>query len=221
MELAIGGAVKYTEYEQNKGVLIMKRVICAVVALVMVLALAACGGGNGPKDTVKTFCEGLKAYDMKKVSACMSGDVKADDMDLSNSGMPESISKMFKEWASKLSYKIGSVREEGGKAYVDVTFSYTDASAVFGAAIKDFFAKAMAAAMSGQMDQEAMSKLLQECLETAAHRDDFRLEDKQYPGRGCDSCHVQYPFEHKEPVRAVGKPFKFQWKQIIRKTEGT
>ena len=167
MELAIGGAVKYTEYEQNKGVLIMKRVICAVVALVMVLALAACGGGNGPKDTVKTFCEGLKAYDMKKVSACMSGDVKADDMDLSNSGMPESISKMFKEWASKLSYKIGSVREEGGKAYVDVTFSYTDASAVFGAAIKDFFAKAMAAAMSGQMDQEAMSKLLQECLETA------------------------------------------------------
>ncbi len=168
MELAIEGAVKYTEYKQNKGVLIMKRVICAVAALVMVLALAACGGGNGPKDTVKAFCEGLKAYDMKKVSACMAGDVKADEMDLSNSGLPESISKQIKQWASKLSYKIGDVREEGGKAYVDVTFSYTDASAVFGAAIKDYFAKAMAAAMSGQMDQEAMSKLFQECLETAA-----------------------------------------------------
>ena len=35
----------------------MKRVICTVVALVMVLALAACGGGNGPDAAVKKFSE--------------------------------------------------------------------------------------------------------------------------------------------------------------------
>ena len=147
----------------------MKRVICTVVALVMVLALAACGGGgNGPDATVKKFSEAMKTFDINKMKECLADASGMDDLDMDLEGSEKALLDLMKEWSSKLKYKIGEVKTDGDKATVKADYTYTDASEVITAAFKEYISKAMAAAFSGQeVTEEAMTKLLFDCIEEA------------------------------------------------------
>ena len=146
----------------------MRRFISIILALALVFALAGCGSsGNGgtPEGTVKTFCEGLKAYDFKKVAGTIKGG-DAGDLD-PGKNMPEAFEKYLKQWAGKLKYKIGEVKADGQNAEVTVTLTYTDASAPMAAAVKATLSEAIKAAMSGDVSQEKMMSIMMECIDKA------------------------------------------------------
>ncbi len=147
----------------------MKKLISIILALALVLALAGCGGGgNGetPEGTVKTFCEGLKAYDFKKVAGTIKGG-DPGDLDDAGANMPEGFMKYLKDWAGKLKYKIGEVKADGNTATVTLTLTYTDASELMAAAVKDTLQEAIKAAMSGDVSQEKMMSIMMECIDKA------------------------------------------------------
>ena len=147
----------------------MRRFISIILALALVLALAGCGSsGNGgsPEGTVKTFCEGLKAYDFKKVASTIKGG-DAGDLDDAGANMPEGFMKYLKDWAGKLKYKIGEVKADGQNAEVTVTLTYTDASELMAAAVKATLQEAIKAAMSGDVSQEKMMSIMMECIDKA------------------------------------------------------
>ncbi len=145
----------------------MKKLLCVVMALAIALTLVGCGGSK-PDATVKTFCDGMKKLDIKKMQSCL---LDADDLDTSDfesEEMPVEFLKYVKEWASKMTYKVKESKVDGDKATVTVDFKYTDASDVMGATMQDYFAKMIAAAFSGkEYSEEEMSKMLITCLEAA------------------------------------------------------
>ena len=147
----------------------MKKSISIILALALVLALAGCGGGGNsetPEGTVKTFCEGLKAYDFKKVAGTIKGG-DPGDLDDAGANMPDGFMKYLKDWAGKLKYKIGEVKADGNTATVTLTLTYTDASELMAAAVKDTLQEAIKAAMSGDVSQEKMMSIMMECIDKA------------------------------------------------------
>ena len=147
----------------------MKKFISIVLALTLVCAFAGCGhsGGNGesPEGTIKTFCEALRDYDLKKVASTIKNG-NAGDLD-PGKNMPEAFAKYLKQWAGKLTYKIDEVSADSENASVTVTMKYTDASAPMAAAVKATLSEAIKAAMSGEVSQEKMMSILMECIEKA------------------------------------------------------
>ena len=147
----------------------MKKILCVILALVLMLSLAACGGPakGSPEAAIATLMEGIKAYDPAKIQSVMKE--KVDESDLSLEGIPESMLKTLKEWSSKLTYKTDKSTQDGNTCTVPVDVTYTDASDIMKTAMADYISKAMAATFSGgEVKEEEMSKLLINCIEEAA-----------------------------------------------------
>ena len=91
----------------------MKKLLCFVLALILSFSFVSCGTSK-PESTVKTFCEGLKSFDSKKASSCMSDDyVSPSGPSLMNPDMDNPVAAYmhshYKKWASEISYKITAV----------------------------------------------------------------------------------------------------------------
>ena len=149
-----------------------------MMALAIALTLVGCSGGAKPEGTVKTFCDGMKTLDIKKLQSCMVSAEELDTSDLQTEDMPDDFLKYMKQWASKMTYKVKDSKVEGDKATVTVDFQYTDASDVVAAMLQDYLAKVIAAAFSGnEYSEEELSKMMVECLETAAKEKDLKQTD--------------------------------------------
>ena len=153
----------------------MKKVLAVVLALVLVLSLGACGKSNGPEGTVEGFCAAMKSFDLNKLAEYTKGGIA--DLDLDMSEIPDAFVSLLKTWAKDLKYKVGKAEVNGNDATVSVDFTYTDAAPIFSAALKDYLTKAISQAISGDMSEEAMTKLFIECIESA--RKSTKAESKQ------------------------------------------
>ena len=155
----------------------MKKIISIVITITMVVMLTACGGTNSPEATVKTFCEGMKKFDSKKISSTVAGSNEDAFAKIDENSTLKSLMKQLKEWASKMKYTIGKAEIDGDTAKVKVDFQYTDASAVMTVAMADYMSKALAMALSGA-SEDSVKTLLVSCLESAAKTTDTSIAEE-------------------------------------------
>ena len=151
----------------------MRKILAVLLAIVLVFSLAACGKGGsnrggkvpGPEDTVSAFCDAVKAFDINAVKSYLKNGSAADDVDLST--MPQEFLDLMKGWAKEIKYKVGAPETGGTDSKVHVDFTYVDASPVLKEAMTSYITKALSMALSGETSEEAMTKLLLQCLKDA------------------------------------------------------
>ena len=145
----------------------MKKKLTVILALVLVLSLAACGGSkNSPEGVVSGFCDSLKTLDAQKMQAYLKD--PAEESELGLDEVPKEFMDILKTWAKDLKYKVGKAETNGDNAKVKVDFTYTDASEIFKTALTNYISKAMAEALSGnEVSEEKMTSLLVDCIKEA------------------------------------------------------
>ena len=143
----------------------MKKVFAVVLALALVFSMCACGKASGPEGTMQGFCDAMKTLDFNKMKDYVVGGLDAEELDMSE--VPDAFMSILKGWAKDLKYKINKAETNGSESKVKVDFTYTDAGPVIKAALGDYITKAIGQAISGNMSEDAMVKLLVECIEAA------------------------------------------------------
>ena len=143
----------------------MKKVLAVVLALALELSMCACGKTNSPEGTVSAFCDAMKSFDFNKLKDYTKGGIANTELDTSD--VPEGLMTILKTWAKDLKYKVGKAEINGNDATVKVDFTYTDAGPILKAALADYLTKAISMALTGDTSEEAMVKLLVECIESA------------------------------------------------------
>lgn len=138
----------------------MKKGISLILALALTLSMIGCGGNKpGPDTAVTGFCDAVKAFDFVTASGYLeeNSDDWQDTYD--NEQLEEefgsaAIVTYLKDCASKMSYEIGEIEENGEEATVPVTFTYVDSDEVIKAVIDEYLVQALALAFSGAEDEE-------------------------------------------------------------------
>lgn len=143
----------------------MKKVFAVVLALALVFSMCACGKSSGPETAVQGFCDAMKSFDFNKMKDYVVGGIDAEELDMS--GVPDGFISILKTWSKDLKYKVNKAETNGNESKVKVDFTYTDCAPVIKAALTDYITKALGMAMSGETSEEAMTKLLVECIEAA------------------------------------------------------
>ena len=151
----------------------MKKILSVFLAALMLLTLCACGTQKAEK-TMRTFCDGMKEYDFEKMQACLipsagSLQAKIGEMEGGEEASALLYAKM-KEWASKMTYEIVSVREEGDHATAEVKYYYVDASPILQGVLGEYLGQAFASAFNGTSEEDlrAMAEqILNDRIETA------------------------------------------------------
>ena len=143
----------------------MKKVLVVVLTLALVFSMSACGKASGPEGTVSGFCDAMKTLDLNKMKSYVKSG--SSDKDLDMSGVPEDLLSIIRTWSKDLKYKVNKAETDGSKSTVKVDFNYTDTSPVIKAAMADYLGKALTQALSGNTSEEALTKLLVECIQAA------------------------------------------------------
>lgn len=143
----------------------MKKFLAVALALMLVFSMCACGKSSGPEAAVQGFCDAMKTMDFNKMKDYVVGGFDAEDMDMSE--VPDGFLSILKTWAKDIKYKVNKTETNGNESKVNVDFTYTDAAPVIKAALADYLSKAIGMAISGETSEEAMTKLLIECIEAA------------------------------------------------------
>lgn len=101
----------------------MKKVLCVLLAVSMILCFTACSSKDTPETVVNTFCESLKTYDYETMATCMENgsDVDNDFFDEDDGEATVLIKNYCIEQAGKLTYTIDSIEKENDTAIVNVT----------------------------------------------------------------------------------------------------
>ena len=145
----------------------MKRFLVVILALALAVGLAGCGGETRPEDTVKAYCEALKASNFDEMGALKEkpvgkedivGDLHAEKMDV--------LYDYFKENAANIVYTIKDVKTEGGASKVTVEFKYVDASNIAQRGMQDFVLKAISMVLTPPTDEE-LQQAMNECFQNA------------------------------------------------------
>ena len=149
----------------------MKKVLSIVLVLVMVFSLAACGGPK-PEDTVKSFCESMKAFDFEGMNAVLADKLSEDEV--INEEIEEELPGLIdymKSCSSLMTYTVGKAGVNGDTAVVPVEFKFRDTTEVVKAAMQKMFTmlfKMMFSGEGSEMTEEEEAKLLSELfMETA------------------------------------------------------
>lgn len=138
----------------------MKKIVCTVLALVLLLSAAACGKKTAsPQEVVGTAMEALKSGDMAAASAQWGGEIG----DIEETA--ESDAELFKMFFQHLKYEILAETETGTSAVVQVAVSNADMAGVMGETIGELMQQALSAALSGQdISEEEAEKMFTDTM---------------------------------------------------------
>ena len=136
----------------------MKKILSILLVLVMVFGLTACGGPK-PEDTVKAFCDSMKAFDFDGMQAHLVNKLDEDQI------IGEEVEEMsgfvdyMKSCASLMTYSVGKASVNGDSATVPVEFKFKDSTDFVKDLMKELFAKLFEIMFSGEdmSDEEAES----------------------------------------------------------------
>ena len=124
----------------------MRKMICAVLALLLVFSLCACGDAKKDEkaeagEVLTKYCEAVKAFDKDSIKAVLAnGDVSRIEQKLSL--LPEEFLETMKAWAGQMSYEIKDISVDDITAKASVIFKYSDAEEVMKIASKMYNEKA-------------------------------------------------------------------------------
>lgn len=159
----------------------MKKLIVAIMTIIMTVGLAACGNPT-PSETVDSFLDGVKNTDADAVKSVYSGKSFNFDKDLSEfGGNDKELAKITKEsLVPKLldfDYEIGEEKIDGDKATVEVTFTTYN----FGDALTSFMTDYIAQGMVMAFDDSSEKKL--EKLAVTLYKKSIKDMKKDYTGK--------------------------------------
>lgn len=138
----------------------MKKIVCTVLALVLLLSAAACGKKTAsPQEVVGTAMEALKSGDMAAAAARWGGEIG----DIEDTA--EDDAELFKMFFQNLKYEILAETDTGTSAVVQVAVSNADMAGVMGETIGELMQKAVSAALSGQeISEEEAEKMFTDTM---------------------------------------------------------
>ena len=131
----------------------MKKLLAAVLTVIMAVSLGACGAKEGPDTAVSNYLNAIKAQDFKTASNYV--DVEYDE--LSGENEDEQSSAMMNSLMESLSYTIVSTEESADTATVKVNIKAIDMSLV----MSDYISQAFTLAFSGIAEDELQQKMLE------------------------------------------------------------
>ena len=148
----------------------MKKLLAAVLTVIMAVSLGACGAKEGPDTAVSNYLNAIKAQDFK--TASNYGDVEYDE--LSGENEDEQSSAMMNSLMESLSYTIVSTEESADTATVKVNIKAIDMSLV----MSDYISQAFTLAFSGIAEDELQQKML-EVFSTALENNKENLIERE------------------------------------------
>lgn len=151
----------------------MKKIVCTMLALVLLLSAAACGKKTAnPYETVSAAMEALKSGDMAAASARWGGEIGAIE------DTAESDAELFKLFFRNLQYELLAEADTETEAVVQVAVSNADMAGVMEETIADVMQKAMSAALSGQdISEEEAEKMFTDTLKEKLSSDSFEMRE--------------------------------------------
>ena len=148
----------------------MKKLLAAVLTVIMAVSLGACGAKEGPDTAVSNYLNAIKAQDFKTASHYV--DVEYDE--LSGENEDEQSSAMMNSLMESLSYTIVSTEESADTATVKVNIKAIDMSLV----MSDYISQAFTLAFSGIAEDELQQKML-EVFSTALENNKENLIERE------------------------------------------
>lgn len=138
----------------------MKKIVCTVLALVLLLSAAACGKKTAsPQEVVGAAMEALKSGDMAAASAQWGGEIG----DIEDTA--EDDAELFKMFFQNFEYEILAETDTGTSAVVQVAVSNADMAGIMGESVGELMQKAVSAALSGQdISEEEAEKMFTDTM---------------------------------------------------------
>ena len=145
----------------------MKKARIALLCLLIVTVLCACGASAKPDSVVKTFSEAMKKTDLEG----MANTVKGNAYDTSVLDLTDEISVQLFEYMrsenTKMTYTIDQTAVDGDRGTVDVTYRYSDASPIVEATMGEYLSRAMSLAFGGASEDEMGELFMKLFMENA------------------------------------------------------
>lgn len=159
----------------------MKKYLLPALGMIMVLVLAACGGGSGPEKTVDNFMKSYKDLKIQEASEHLateleeeyveileeeSGDMNIEDIEeLDNY---KAFEDSFKKLTKMSKYEIVETSVDGDNAKVEIKFTYADAGEPLLNSLGEVLGQMFGMAFTmGDIDEdEANEKIMEMTLET-------------------------------------------------------
>lgn len=153
----------------------MKKTLCALLALLLALSVAACGKKvPTPSETVSAALDALKSGDMTAAAETWGGSISS----IENS--TDSDADIFKLLFKNLTYSVLSETEDGSAATVKVKLSNTDMSAVMGDVLAEAMQTALSSALSGkEMDETKTQKMVMDSLKDKMTNGSYGTAEKE------------------------------------------
>ncbi len=144
----------------------MKKWLVVVLALALMIGLAGCGEPRA-EDTVREYCNALKAADFEKMGTLKAKPAGSEDIlgDFDEAKLTI-LYDYFKKNAANIVYEIKDVKTDGDVSRISVEFRYVDAAEVARRGIQDFVLKAFSMALSSPTEEE-LEQTLNECFQNA------------------------------------------------------
>lgn len=150
----------------------MKKILCIILAALLIIGLAACGSDTKegtPGATVVKLMDGLKNYDEELLRSVFANPADEDVLEEEADVVAGTLA-LVKSWASNMKYTVKSYKINGDSAEVPVKVTYTDASAVMQNAVNTYLSQAIAlAALYGdEVSEDDLMALFEECVQNAS-----------------------------------------------------
>ena len=150
----------------------MKKFLSILLAIVLIISLAACGGPDlsSPEATVKGFCDAIKSLNIEDVQKYLSRNI-INERTLGLSYLPQSFVSLLKDLNSATNYNVGTAEISGDNATVSLGVEYIDSTDIIGPALEQYTNKARELASQGKkMTTEDMENLLIESIRDCAKK---------------------------------------------------
>ena len=149
----------------------MKRLLPLCCAVLLVLALAACGGSFAtPQKTAAAFFRAMQTLDVDAMNACgTDNELLVWDFAAQDNGDAQQVLAFLRDLAAQIDYSVTETAVEDDRARVAVTVQYADASLFVKSTMTDVMANMMMALFGEDVDDNAQSQfyqLLREKLKT-------------------------------------------------------
>lgn len=143
----------------------MRKLMCGIMALVLLLSVAGCSSTPSPDQVVKSLLDAMIKGEFEQAAELLGG-VSIQE-DVLKTTEDEQGEKLAKNVLARVTYEIGGKKVEGNKATVSVKITAPDLLRITSKAISEIMPMAFAMAFSEDQSQEQTDALFQQYFENA------------------------------------------------------
>ena len=137
-----------------KGERIMKKFLCIILAITMMVSFSACGKET-PEKAANNALKAVKSLNISKMEKYF-GEIEVEEMNLDDISVDEI--KLVKKFLSKTSWEILDSVEEGDTATVTVKITAVDPSPIFTEVVAGMLGDSLYSFLGGDKSEEELEK---------------------------------------------------------------